>query len=141
MLGTEAIRTAQAKYGNKPLTGEQVRWGLENLDLTADASKRSASKACSQPIKVSCADHEGARTGAHPDMGRQEVEDHLGLVHADDNVIRPMVEETAAKYAAEKKITRRLRDQSWIDAVRNGIAPLEEPAAPPALVAHRARMR
>ena len=35
MLGVEAIRTAQEKYGNKPLTGEQVRWGLENLDLTA----------------------------------------------------------------------------------------------------------
>ena len=29
----EAIRTAQAKFGNKPMTGEQVRWGLENLDL------------------------------------------------------------------------------------------------------------
>ena len=37
MLGIEAIRTAQAKFGNKPMTGEQVRWGIENLDLTADA--------------------------------------------------------------------------------------------------------
>ena len=38
MLGMEAIRTAQEKFGNKPLTGEQVRWGFENLDLTADRS-------------------------------------------------------------------------------------------------------
>ena len=37
MLGTEAIRTAMAKFGNKPMTGEQVRWGFEHLDLTADA--------------------------------------------------------------------------------------------------------
>ena len=37
MLGVEAIRTAQEKFGKKPMTGEQVRWGLENLDLTADA--------------------------------------------------------------------------------------------------------
>src|SRR5262252_1127301 len=36
MLGVEAIRTAQERFGKKPLTGEQVRWGLENLDLTAE---------------------------------------------------------------------------------------------------------
>ena len=45
MLGVEAIRTAQGKYGKKPLTGEQVRWGFENLDLSAAASRNSASKA------------------------------------------------------------------------------------------------
>src|SRR5262245_14450912 len=36
MLGVEAIRTAQERFGKKPLTGEQVRWGLENLNLTAE---------------------------------------------------------------------------------------------------------
>ena len=45
MLGVEAIRTAQEKYGKKPLTGEQVRWGIENLNLTPSASSSSASKA------------------------------------------------------------------------------------------------
>jgi hypothetical protein len=39
MLGVEAIRTAHAKFGKKPLTREQVRWGLEGLDLTADRTK------------------------------------------------------------------------------------------------------
>src|SRR3546814_16861332 len=36
MLGSEAIRTAMATFGNKPLTGQQVRWGLENLNVTAE---------------------------------------------------------------------------------------------------------
>ena len=27
------------KFGNKPMTGEQVRWGFEHLDLTADRIK------------------------------------------------------------------------------------------------------
>jgi branched-chain amino acid transport system substrate-binding protein len=36
---TEAIRIAMAKFGNKPLTGEQVRWGLENLELTEQRLK------------------------------------------------------------------------------------------------------
>ena len=63
MLGVEAIRTAQGKFGKKPLTGEQVRWGLENLNLTADRIKQLGFEGVMQPIKVSCADHEGTRTG------------------------------------------------------------------------------
>ncbi len=35
MLGVESIRTAMKKYGNKPMTGEQVRWGIVHLDLSA----------------------------------------------------------------------------------------------------------
>src|SRR5262249_48014952 len=60
-LGVEAIRTAQERFGKKPLTGEQVRWGLENLDLTADRLKQLGFEGELRPIKVSCADHEGAR--------------------------------------------------------------------------------
>ena len=41
MLSAEAIRTALAKYGNKPPTGEQVRWGFENLNLTEQAAGRA----------------------------------------------------------------------------------------------------
>jgi len=29
-----------AKFGNKPMTGEQVRWGIEHLDLSADRIKQ-----------------------------------------------------------------------------------------------------
>ena len=59
MLGVEAIRTAQERFGKKPLTGEQVRWGLENLDITAERIKQLGFEGVLQPIKVSCADHEG----------------------------------------------------------------------------------
>ena len=86
MLGVEAIRTAQEKFGNKPMTGEQVRWGLENLDLDRRALKELGFEGVLQPIKVSCADHEGARTGPHPAVGRQGVEGHLRLVHSADHV-------------------------------------------------------
>ena len=34
IVTTEAIRTAQARYGKgKPITGEQMRWGIENLNI------------------------------------------------------------------------------------------------------------
>ena len=33
MYDLEAIRTAQDKFGKKPLTGEQVQWGYEHLSI------------------------------------------------------------------------------------------------------------
>src|SRR5712672_3072069 len=63
MLGVEAIRTAQEKFGKKPLTGEQVRWGLENLNLSDARLKELGFEGMLKPIKISCSDHEGAREG------------------------------------------------------------------------------
>ena len=40
VLTTEAIRTAMRHFGNQPLTGAQVQWGLEHLTLTAASSQR-----------------------------------------------------------------------------------------------------
>ena len=59
MLSAEAIRTAMGKYGNKVLTGEQVRWGFENLNLTEQRLDQIGMKGFTHPIKVSCEDHEG----------------------------------------------------------------------------------
>src|SRR5260370_28502813 len=53
MLGTEAIRTAMAKFGNKPLTGEQVRWGIAHLALTPHRIKQLPFSPIIPPIKVS----------------------------------------------------------------------------------------
>ena len=42
------------------MTGEQVRWGFENLNLTAERIKQLGFEGMLEPIKFSCADHEGA---------------------------------------------------------------------------------
>jgi branched-chain amino acid transport system substrate-binding protein len=59
MLAAESIRTAMTKYGNKALTGEQVRWGFENLNLTEQRLDQIGMKGFTHPIKVTCEDHEG----------------------------------------------------------------------------------
>jgi branched-chain amino acid transport system substrate-binding protein len=59
MLSAEAIRTAMTKYGNKVLTGEQVRWGFENLNLTDAQLDKLGMKGFTHPVKVTCEDHEG----------------------------------------------------------------------------------
>ena len=43
VLTTEAIRTAMRHFGNQPLTGAQVQWGLEHLSLTAACAQRDGS--------------------------------------------------------------------------------------------------
>ncbi len=107
MLGIEAIRTAQAKFGNKPLTGEQVRWGLENLNLTADRIKALGFDGMIGPIKVGCTDHEGARLSRVHQWDGKAWKVISEWYTGDDTLLAPMVKDTAAKYAAEKKITPR----------------------------------
>jgi branched-chain amino acid transport system substrate-binding protein len=104
MLGVEAIRTAQVRFGNKPLTGEQVRWGLENLNLTAERIDQLGFGGELKPIKVSCADHEGSRTGRIQTWDGKNWKITSDWYVSDDNVIAPMVKDAAEKYAAEKKI-------------------------------------
>ena len=61
MIIVEAIRIAQEKYGKgKVMTPEQVRWGLENLNLTEARIKELGAGGLFPPIKTSCADHEGS---------------------------------------------------------------------------------
>jgi branched-chain amino acid transport system substrate-binding protein len=107
MLGTESIRTAMAKFGNKPMTGEQVRWGIEHLDLTAERIKQLGFEGMIGPIKVSCADHEGTRLSRVHQWDGKKWNVISDWYTADDAVIEPLVKETAGKYAAEKKITPR----------------------------------
>jgi len=59
MFLTEAIRTAQAKYGKKPMSGEEMRWGYEHLSITDKRLEELGLKGFTHPVKVSCEDHEG----------------------------------------------------------------------------------
>jgi branched-chain amino acid transport system substrate-binding protein len=104
MAGIEGIRTAQGRYGKKPLTGEQVRWGLENLDLTAERIKQIGFENVLKPVKVSCSDHEGARTGRIQTWDGKNWKITSDWYNADDSLIAPMVKEAAARYAAEKRL-------------------------------------
>ena len=108
MLGLEGVRAAQERFGKgKVMTGEQVRWGLENLNLTQAKLDALGFAGVLRPISTSCADHMGAAwTRIHTWDGSawKFTSDWL---QADDQVIKPLVKATAAKYAADKKLTPR----------------------------------
>ncbi len=107
LIGAEAIRTAQGKFGNKPLTGEQVRWGFENLNLTAERIKELGFEGMLEPIKLSCADHQGADKARLHQWDGKEWKIISDYYTADRSVVDPLVKDVSEKYAAEKNITPR----------------------------------
>ena len=109
-LGVEGVKRAQFKYGKKPLTGEQVRWGLENLNINDARLKELGATGFMQALKVSCADHEGGGAVKFLQWDGKKWNTITDWISADQSIVRPMIEESAAKYAKEKGIT--LRDCS-----------------------------
>ena len=107
MMSVEGVKRAQLKYGKKPLTGEQVQWGLENLALDQKALAALGFAGFADPISTSCVNHEGGSVAKiHTWDGAKWVVGKDTYV-ADEQVIKPMIKQSAAKYAAEKKISPR----------------------------------
>jgi branched-chain amino acid transport system substrate-binding protein len=107
MMTVEAVKRAQVRHGKKPLKGEQVRWGLENLAIDAAAIKRLGFEGYMMPVSTSCVDHEGARSARIQTWDGKRWETGKDLYTADMTIIRPMIKASAGKYAAEKKIVAR----------------------------------
>ena len=104
----EAITVAQGMHGQKALTGEQVRDGFENLDINAERLKAMGLTGFMEPIKISCADHEGTgRAYVQQWDGKSwnKISDWIEPNRA--GLLRPMIVEAAAAYAKEKGITPR----------------------------------
>ena len=110
IVTAEAIRTAQAKYGKKPLTGEQVRWGIEHLNITDARLKQLGAVGLMNALKVSCLDHEGGGAVKFIQWDGKAWKVISDWISSDQSIVRPMIEQSAAQYAKEKGI--KLRDCS-----------------------------
>jgi branched-chain amino acid transport system substrate-binding protein len=106
-LVIESIRAAQKKYGNRVVTGEEVRWGAENLNIDAARVKAMGMEGMIQPIKTSCNDHEGARSARIHTWDGKSWSYTSEWYTSDQKFLQPMIKASAAKYSAEKKITPR----------------------------------
>src|SRR6266567_4922825 len=104
MFAVEAVRTAQGKFGNKPLTGEQVRWGLENLDLTGDKLQKLGFAGLIKPLKVTCANHTGIATARVFQWDGKAWNFVSDWIDSDQKLVRPMIEAAAKKYAGDKNL-------------------------------------
>ena len=108
MFAVEGMRRAQERFGKgKVITGEQMRWGLENLDLSQAKLDALGFKGVMRPISTSCQDHVGSAWGRIHTWNGSKWEFTSDWYQADEMIIKPMVKAAADKYAAEKKLTRR----------------------------------
>ena len=108
MLAVEGVRAAQERFGKgKWMSGEQARWGYENLNLTQAKLDALGFKGVMRPISTSCADHMGAAWARVHTWDGKAWQFSSDWLQADEQIIKPMVKAAADKYAAEKKLTRR----------------------------------
>jgi branched-chain amino acid transport system substrate-binding protein len=101
---SEAIRTAMGEYGDVTLGGEEVRWGMENLDLTAERIAEIGAEGLIQPIKITCEDHEGRGPVIIQQWDGNTWERISDWIDPMYDVVGPMYEEAALAYAEEQNI-------------------------------------
>jgi branched-chain amino acid transport system substrate-binding protein len=100
ILVAEAMRIAQAEYGARPLTGEELRFGIERLALDDARLAQLGALQLLPPLSISCADHEGG--------GAVKFQQWLGRrwnvisdwIAADAATVRLVVERAAQRYVA-----------------------------------------
>jgi branched-chain amino acid transport system substrate-binding protein len=108
MLAIEAVRVAQEKFGKgKVMTGEQVRWGMENLKLDAKRLKELGFDGVMQPLATNCANHMGSSSARVYAWDGKDWKYTSDWYQADKTVLDPLIKEHGDKYLADKKMTRR----------------------------------
>jgi branched-chain amino acid transport system substrate-binding protein len=106
VINEEAILAAHKKFGVKVLTGEEIRWGMEHVDIDEARIKELGLEGFMSPVKTSCENHEGGNTVLFQQWdGEKWV--RIGETTPMNDFVRPLIEESAAKYAKEQGITPR----------------------------------
>ena len=108
MLAVEGVRRAQERFGKgKWMSGEQARWGYENLALDQKKLDALGFAGVMRPISTSCVDHMGSNWARVHTWDGKAWNFSSDWLQADEQILKPLVKATAAKYAAEKKLTPR----------------------------------
>jgi branched-chain amino acid transport system substrate-binding protein len=112
MLGVEGVKKAQERYGKgKVMTGEQTRWGLENLNLDQKTLDGMGFAGVMRPVQTSCLDHMGSSWVRVQTWDGNKWVPGNDWYQSDDKLLRGMVLNASRKYAEEKKITPRTPEQ------------------------------
>jgi branched-chain amino acid transport system substrate-binding protein len=108
MLAVEGVKRAQERFGKgKVMLGEQVRWGLENLNLDQKKLDALGFTGVMRPVSTSCADHLGSSWARLHTWDGAKWNFSSDWYQADDAILKPLVKASAEKYLAEKKLPRR----------------------------------
>lgn len=106
MLASEAIKTAQGIHGVSDITSQQMRDGMEALEMTEAKMEAIGLPNFGPEFKVSCENHGGNGFGAVSqwDAAAGEFKLITEYYQSDQDVIQPLVEEDSSAFAAENGI-------------------------------------
>lgn len=117
ILNVEAIRIAQKKFGHRPLTGDEVRWGFEHLTLDEARVATLGAKGLFHSINVTWDNHEGDGRVTFQQWDGAKWNVVSDWIAPDWALLRPIIEKSAATYAAEHHI--KLRTPADAEAASN----------------------
>jgi branched-chain amino acid transport system substrate-binding protein len=108
MLDVEAIRLAMQKYGTKGApTAEQVRWGMENLNLTEQRLEQLGMKGLMRPLRVTCDNHEGNGLALVQQWDGKKWNIVSDWIEPMRDVVRPKLEAAAVEEGKKLNYTQR----------------------------------
>jgi branched-chain amino acid transport system substrate-binding protein len=104
ILNVEAVRIAQAKFGKRTLTGDEVRWGFENLKIDQARAAALGAKGLFHSINVTWDNHEGDGRVAFQQWDGTKWKVVSDWIAPDWKLLRPIIEKSSAAYALDKDI-------------------------------------
>ncbi|MFO7758368.1 MAG: ABC transporter substrate-binding protein [Roseovarius sp.] len=109
MLAAEAVKTAQEMHDVSNINAEQMRDGMENLEMTEEKMADLGLPNFGPEFSVSCENHGGAGFGAVSqwDADAGEFELITDYFQSDQEIISRLVKEDSMQYAEENGIEPR----------------------------------
>ncbi|MDD2869336.1 ABC transporter substrate-binding protein [Neomegalonema sp.] len=115
ILNTEALRIAQERFGKRTLTGDEVRWGFEHLQLSPERVKELGAEGLFHSINVTWDNHEGEGLVAFQQWDGAKWNRISDWIAPDWALLRPIIEASSEAYAAEQGL--KLRTAEDVDKV------------------------
>ena len=112
ILNVEAIRIAQGKFGHRTLTGDEVRWGFEHLQLDPARVEALGAKGLFHSINVTWDNHEGNGYVTFQQWDGKKWNVVSDWIAPDWALLRPIIEKSSEAYAKEKGIKLRTSEDA-----------------------------
>ncbi|MFD2248679.1 branched-chain amino acid transport system substrate-binding protein [Pseudochelatococcus lubricantis] len=99
LLIAEGIANAQKITGKKVVTGEDVRRGLEAINITPERLKELGLEGFAEPLKLSCTDHNGHKATFLQEWDGEKWVRATDLVEPLHDRVEPLLKAAAKEYA------------------------------------------
>ena len=106
-LAVEGMRSAMTRFGNRPINGEEMRWGLENMTIDQQRLEELGMVGLLQELKVTRSDHEGGGAARIQCWDGEKFNLATDWIKGDQDLIDPLIAKVSAKFAEDQGITPR----------------------------------